>query len=90
MNLQNGVRATRTAAGKNAIFAPAITDAERATYAATYPGRIAFKHVGLNYEDFVVVDPKFFRPAEVDVLRGDAGKAKRKLGWQPNVERPSF
>jgi hydroxybutyrate-dimer hydrolase len=44
VNLQNGVRATRTAAGKNASFAPAITDAERATYAATYPGRIAFKH----------------------------------------------
>jgi hydroxybutyrate-dimer hydrolase len=44
VNLQNGVRATRTAAGKNAIFAPAITDAERATYAAAYPGRIAFKH----------------------------------------------
>ncbi|CAN7647667.1 3-hydroxybutyrate oligomer hydrolase family protein [Pseudoduganella sp. LjRoot289] len=44
VNLQNGVRATRTAAGKNAIFAPAMTDAERAAYLAAYPGRVAFKH----------------------------------------------
>ncbi len=44
--------------------------------------RIAFSHVGLNYEDYVVVDPKFFRPAEVDVLLGNPAKAKAKLGWQ--------
>ena len=44
VNLQNGVRATRTAAGKNAIFAPALTDAQRSAYAAAYPGRLAFKH----------------------------------------------
>jgi GDPmannose 4,6-dehydratase len=44
--------------------------------------RIAFSHVGLKYEDHVVVDPKFFRPAEVDVLLGNAAKAKAKLGWQ--------
>jgi len=43
---------------------------------------LAFKHVGLNYEDHVVVDPKFFRPAEVDLLRGNAAKAQRKLGWK--------
>jgi GDPmannose 4,6-dehydratase len=43
--------------------------------------RIAFAHVGLNYEDYVVIDPKFFRPAEVDVLLGNSAKAKAKLGW---------
>jgi GDPmannose 4,6-dehydratase len=43
--------------------------------------RLAFSHVGLNYEDHVTVDPRFMRPAEVDVLLGDASKAKAKLGW---------
>jgi GDPmannose 4,6-dehydratase len=43
--------------------------------------RIAFSHVGLNYEEFVKADPAFMRPAEVDVLLGDASKAKQKLGW---------
>jgi GDPmannose 4,6-dehydratase len=44
--------------------------------------RIAFGHVGLNYEDHVVIDPAFFRPAEVDVLLGNPGKAERLLGWK--------
>jgi GDPmannose 4,6-dehydratase len=44
--------------------------------------RIAFGHVGLNYEDHVVVDPNFFRPAEVDVLLGNPAKAEAKLGWK--------
>ena len=44
--------------------------------------QIAFTHVGLNYEDFVVIDPAFFRPAEVDVLLGDPSKAERQLGWK--------
>ena len=43
--------------------------------------RIAFEHVGLNYEEFVVVDSKLYRPAEVDLLLGDASKAQEKLGW---------
>ncbi len=47
--------------------------------------RIAFAHVGLNYEDHVVTDPKFLRPAEVDVLHGDATKARQALGWQPET-----
>jgi GDPmannose 4,6-dehydratase len=47
--------------------------------------RLAFKHVGLDYEDHVVVDPAFFRPAEVDLLRGNAAKAERKLGWKPKT-----
>lgn len=47
--------------------------------------RVAFSHVGLDYEDHVVIDPKFFRPAEVDLLLGDSAKAKQKLGWEPEV-----
>lgn len=46
---------------------------------------VAFSHLGLNYEDHVVVDPKFYRPAEVDLLIGDCSKAKAKLGWEPKV-----
>lgn len=44
VNLQNGARATRTAAGKNSSFTPALTDAERLAFASAYPGRVAFKH----------------------------------------------
>ena len=47
--------------------------------------RIAFAHVGLNHEDHVVTNPKFLRPAEVDVLHGDATKAQQALGWQPET-----
>lgn len=43
---------------------------------------IAFSHVGLNYQDHLVIDPKFYRPAEVDVLLGNPAKAKAKLGWE--------
>ena len=46
---------------------------------------LAFGHVGLNWKDYVVVDPKFLRPAEVDFLMGDPSKARRKLGWTPDV-----
>lgn len=46
---------------------------------------IAFNHVGLNWETYVKIDPKFVRPAEVDLLLGDSSKAKHKLGWQPTV-----
>lgn len=46
---------------------------------------IAFSHVGLNWRDYVVVDPKFVRPAEVDLLLGDCSKAKQKLGWELEV-----
>ena len=45
--------------------------------------RLAFAHVGLNYEDHVRIDPRFMRPAEVDVLLGDASKARQRLGWVP-------
>ena len=46
---------------------------------------IAFRRVGLEWQDHVVVDPRFVRPAEVDMLQGDASKAKRMLGWQPRT-----
>jgi GDPmannose 4,6-dehydratase len=46
---------------------------------------VAFAHVGLDYRDYVVQDPKFFRPAEVDLLVGDASRAERDLGWRPTV-----
>jgi len=45
----------------------------------------AFQAAGLNYEKHVVVDPQFYRPAEVDSLLGDASKAKRDLGWEPTI-----
>jgi len=47
--------------------------------------RLAFAHVDLNYKDHVRTDPRFMRPAEVDVLLGDAGKARQQLGWVPEV-----
>jgi GDPmannose 4,6-dehydratase len=46
---------------------------------------IAFAHLDLDYRDFVVLDKKFIRPAEVDLLQGDFGKARRVLGWEPKV-----
>lgn len=45
----------------------------------------AFRLVGLDPWTYVEIDPKYFRPAEVDLLIGDAGKAKEKLGWEPKV-----
>jgi GDPmannose 4,6-dehydratase len=47
--------------------------------------RIAFDHAGLDMEKYVVIDPAFYRPAEVDVLLGDAAKAKAELGWEPQI-----
>ncbi len=46
---------------------------------------IAFKHVGLNYNDYVVQDERFYRPAEVDLLISDPSKARSILGWEPSV-----
>ena len=46
---------------------------------------IAFGHVGLKYDDYVVLDERFMRPAEVDLLIGDPGKAREQLGWQPET-----
>jgi GDPmannose 4,6-dehydratase len=46
---------------------------------------IAFGHVGLDWHDHVVIDPKFHRPAEVDLLLSAPAKARRVLGWEPQV-----
>jgi GDPmannose 4,6-dehydratase len=48
--------------------------------------KIAFDHVGLDYGKYVVVDPKFFRPAEVDVLLGNPAKADAVLGWRATTD----
>ena len=45
----------------------------------------AFSHVGLDWHDYVKIDPRYYRPTEVDLLIGDAAKAKRTLGWEPKV-----
>ena len=51
----------------------------------------AFAEVGIeNWQDYVQQDPKFFRPAEVDLLIGDATKAREKLGWEPEVDFPTL
>ena len=46
---------------------------------------LAFGHAGLDYDKYVVSDPKYYRPAEVDVLLADPTKARRELGWTPTV-----
>jgi GDPmannose 4,6-dehydratase len=46
---------------------------------------LAFRHVGLDYQDHVTIDPAFLRPAEVEILRGNATKAQAKLGWKPEI-----
>ncbi|MBX5473898.1 MAG: GDP-mannose 4,6-dehydratase [Thermoleophilia bacterium] len=45
----------------------------------------AFSYAGLDWRDYVKIDPRYFRPAEVDLLVGDYSKAKQKLGWEPTV-----
>ncbi|NTV63921.1 MAG: GDP-mannose 4,6-dehydratase, partial [Oscillochloris sp.] len=51
---------------------------------------LAFGHVGLNYQDYVVQDERFMRPAEVDLLIGDPAKAREALGWQPKTSFPEL
>jgi GDPmannose 4,6-dehydratase len=46
---------------------------------------VAFSHVGLDWKKYVEIDPKLVRPAEVDYLCGNAGKARNVLGWKPEV-----
>ena len=45
----------------------------------------AFKHVGLNYKDFIKIDKKLIRPSEVNTLLADYSKAKKKLKWKPSI-----
>jgi GDPmannose 4,6-dehydratase len=47
---------------------------------------VAFAHAGLDWQKHVKLDPKFLRPAEVDLLIGDPSKAKAALGWTPEVD----
>ncbi|PWB80463.1 MAG: GDP-mannose 4,6-dehydratase [Methylocystaceae bacterium] len=47
--------------------------------------KIAFAHAGLDPDAHIVIDPQFYRPAEVDILLGDASKARKALGWEPQV-----
>jgi GDPmannose 4,6-dehydratase len=46
---------------------------------------LAFKELGLDWHDYVETDPRYFRPAEVDFLQGDASRAREKLGWEPKT-----
>ena len=46
---------------------------------------VAFEHVELDWKKCVEIDPRYFRPAEVDLLIGDYGKAKKQLGWEPKT-----
>jgi GDPmannose 4,6-dehydratase len=55
------------------------------THAVQELCEVAFSHVGLDWQDYVVQDPRFMRPAEVDLLISDPTKAKEKLGWVPDV-----
>lgn len=55
------------------------------THSVEYLVQTAFQHVGLNWQDHVVVDPAFIRPAEVDLLIGDPAKAHQVLGWKPEI-----
>ena len=47
---------------------------------------VAFRHVGLDWQKFVIQDKGFYRPSEVNLLCGDYGKAKKKLGWSPEIK----
>lgn len=70
---------TQQAAGDDYVVATGTTTTVRDMC------EIAFRHVGLNYQDYVVIDEKFFRPAEVDLLLGNPAKAKARLGWTPKT-----
>ena len=50
----------------------------------------AFGHVNLKWEDYVEIDPRYYRPAEVDLLLGDASKARERLNWKPKVDFASL
>lgn len=47
--------------------------------------KIAFDYIGLDYQDYLVIDDALYRPSEVNILKGDAAKAREKLGWSPNI-----
>jgi len=47
---------------------------------------VAFEHVGLDWKKYVEIDPRYYRPAEVELLIGDYSKAKKQLGWEPKTK----
>ena len=47
---------------------------------------VAFGRVGLDWQKYVEIDPRYYRPAEVELLIGDASKANRKMGWEPKTK----
>jgi GDPmannose 4,6-dehydratase len=51
---------------------------------------LAFGALDLDWKPYVKVDPRYYRPTEVDVLMGDASKAKQRLGWRPTVTFPTL
>jgi GDPmannose 4,6-dehydratase len=51
---------------------------------------LAFDHAELDWKKYVEIDPRYLRPTEVDMLLGDATKAKDKLGWTPRVKLPEL
>jgi GDPmannose 4,6-dehydratase len=51
---------------------------------------LAFGHLNLDWKKYVEIDPRYYRPAEVDLLIGDASKAKRQLGWEPKTKFPDL
>jgi GDPmannose 4,6-dehydratase len=55
------------------------------THSVRELAEIAFRHVGLDYRDCVVSDPRYYRPAEVELLLADPTKAQEELGWKPKV-----
>ena len=55
------------------------------THSVRELAEIAFRHVGLDYRQYVVSDPRYYRPAEVELLLADPTKARRELGWKPKV-----
>jgi GDPmannose 4,6-dehydratase len=55
------------------------------THSVRELAEIAFRHVGLDYRQYVVSDPRYYRPAEVELLLADPAKAHRELGWRPKV-----
>ena len=60
------------------------------TYSIREICNAAFSHVGLDYQEYVVSDPRFYRPAEVDLLVGDASKARKTIGWEPQMTFPQL
>lgn len=55
------------------------------TFTVRHMVDVAFRHIGLDADRYLSINPKFMRPAEVDVLLGDASKAHAKLGWEPEI-----